>query len=339
MLIRSLANILSPIIRGSFIRDTTVMPAEKGKTVVIIPVYNRPIALLRALESVSSQTLLPARLLVVDDGSTDETAKRADEWIKETRVPCDARLLRATHAGAAAARNKGLVAVHDCDFVLFLDSDDVVPPDFLARTVPVLAGDGRTVAASVPRLIYMDDSLVFSDLRAFASRPQEWMFFNGAGVASCTLLRLSVVRELGGFDEKIPTGHDMTLFVPLAEKGTWKVIDGRPTSFARIHSTQTEAPNLSESHERVFFYRAFVREQVFGNLFSSSARPYRRRYFKVMAYLWYRAGLEAVKSGAMRKAQEYYIRSIRCHFLAAKPYVCLIMLWLRLLFPSRRRKA
>jgi glycosyltransferase involved in cell wall biosynthesis len=84
---------------------------------VIIPAYNRALIIGRAIESALSQTYLPAEIIVVDDGSEDQTQEIV-------RAFPGVRYIRQANTGAAQARNNG-VELAGCDYVAFLDSDDL----------------------------------------------------------------------------------------------------------------------------------------------------------------------------------------------------------------------
>lgn len=91
---------------------------------VVIPTYNRAESFVRAVDSVLAQTHQALDVIVVDDGSTDNTAERfAKRYGADPRV----RYLRQTNRGVAAARNLGLAAVRGA-YVALLDSDDVWKP-------------------------------------------------------------------------------------------------------------------------------------------------------------------------------------------------------------------
>jgi glycosyltransferase involved in cell wall biosynthesis len=97
---------------------------------IIIPTFNRADLLARAVESVAAQTYSDWELIVVDDGSTDETARRvlgfADRWGDRFQF------IRQPHVGCCAARNRGIEAARG-RFVCFLDSDDEFRPAKLER--------------------------------------------------------------------------------------------------------------------------------------------------------------------------------------------------------------
>ena len=98
------------------------------KISVIIPMYNSAACMGRAIDSVLANTLRKYELLLIDDGSTDETAERAASYCeKDTRV----RLVRLPkNRGVAAARNCGLDESKG-EYIAFVDADDYVSPDYL----------------------------------------------------------------------------------------------------------------------------------------------------------------------------------------------------------------
>jgi glycosyltransferase involved in cell wall biosynthesis len=94
------------------------------KVTVVMPAYNASSTIRASLESVFSQTLPPSEVLILDDGSTDETATVASSFVPRVQI------IPGRHEGAAVARNL-LCAAAQGDFVAFLDSDDVWHPDYL----------------------------------------------------------------------------------------------------------------------------------------------------------------------------------------------------------------
>ena len=96
---------------------------------VIIPAYNVGDELLRALVTVSDQTLTDMEILLVDDGSTDATGRVADEYaLIEPRL----RVIHQENAGAAAARNRGMAEASG-EYLFFMDGDDWCEPAMLAQ--------------------------------------------------------------------------------------------------------------------------------------------------------------------------------------------------------------
>ena len=94
---------------------------------VVIPCWNQGRLLREALASITAQTVTPTTVVVVDDGSTDETADVASAHPGVT-------LVRQKRSGAAEARNAGLARA-DADLIAFLDADDLWPPTSLGTRI------------------------------------------------------------------------------------------------------------------------------------------------------------------------------------------------------------
>lgn len=103
---------------------------------VIIPTYNREKLLRKTLKSVINQKYRPLEILVIDDGSTDNTE---DVVNSVTGEGFSITYIRQANAGAAAARNNGIKASSG-DLIQFLDSDDLLDPQKIARQVKFLSG-------------------------------------------------------------------------------------------------------------------------------------------------------------------------------------------------------
>jgi glycosyltransferase involved in cell wall biosynthesis len=103
---------------------------------VILPTFNRARLVCDAIESVLAQTCEHWELIVVDDGSSDDTCETVAPYLSDPRI----RYVRQDNAGCSAARNRGL-AETSAPFVAYLDSDNVFYPDFLGRAVDLLATD------------------------------------------------------------------------------------------------------------------------------------------------------------------------------------------------------
>ena len=108
---------------------------------VIVPTYNHGRFLGEAIQSILAQTVEAEQIVVVDDGSTDETELVVRRF-KDSRI----QYIKQAHAGVAAARNAGLNAAR-CEFVTFLDADDRWGPEFIERLHGFLAEDPTAVCA------------------------------------------------------------------------------------------------------------------------------------------------------------------------------------------------
>jgi GT2 family glycosyltransferase len=190
---------------------------------VVIPTRNRAGLLAGALESVASQSHRPLEVIVVDDGSTDETAQVFEAWrLQQSRDRrLTVRMVRSDEVGANAARNLGCEEATG-ELVAFLDSDD--------------RWDRRKVACQVQRLnerpqaagVYCGVQNRRLDTGEVASPPprsypegdllRQLLVCDVTAPTSCWLLRLACLEEVGGFDERLPARQDWDLWIRLAEK-------------------------------------------------------------------------------------------------------------------------
>jgi glycosyltransferase involved in cell wall biosynthesis len=166
---------------------------------VILPVYNRASWVARAIDSVLSQTYQNIELLVIDDGSTDDTSQVLESYGARLKV------LKQAHAGAEAARNLGLEYARG-EFVAFIDSDDLWYADRLSRQllcfnrveVGLVFGNAALVdyRHTPPRHL---KRTFFDNVRPSRGRVME-VFERGCFVpCSSVLARRRCFAETGGF--------------------------------------------------------------------------------------------------------------------------------------------
>lgn len=117
-----------------------------GKISIIIPVYNVEHFLTRCVDSVVSQTYKDLDILLVDDGSTDNSKFICDEFAKrDSRI----RVFHTPNQGQSAARNIGLDNVSG-EFIGFVDADDSVAPDYFEKLLASLIHENASIACECP---------------------------------------------------------------------------------------------------------------------------------------------------------------------------------------------
>jgi glycosyltransferase involved in cell wall biosynthesis len=187
---------------------------------VIIPLYNKARCIARAIDSVLAQTHQDFDLIVVDDGSTDESVKVV-HTIKDRRL----RLISQPNQGPGAARNRGALAASS-NYLAFLDADDEWLPDFLQKSLDALerAPDcGFCISA------FLDgperrNSHARLEARGYGpgkytvgpeTRPDSFDWLLWAYLPSTALFRRSAFKACRGFYDKnrCNFGEDMYLFV------------------------------------------------------------------------------------------------------------------------------
>jgi glycosyltransferase involved in cell wall biosynthesis len=288
---------------------------ETSPISVAIPVFNRAHTVLRALASVAAQTLRPARVIVIDDGSTDDSVACVSRWVNEHKGRFGGRLVRQPNRGVSSARNRGLAEAVDCPLVAFLDSDDEWPSDFLARTSSALADCPVAVAATCDRKLSACEgrASVVEDLASLAAAPIVWMMKHGAGFSSATLFRRSAIERHGGFDESLATGEDAALYLPLCLDGAWLHVPGRPVMFDRGSTLHDgEEANLSgkfpDNHRRwARVFENFILHGGGGRVVAPA------EYRRLLCKRWYSAGRELARAGIFAEAGECFYAALAWH--------------------------
>lgn len=179
-------------------------------TSVIIPVWNRADLLPEAVASVLAQTGCEVEVIIVNDGSTDDSGVIADELVARhdqvIAVHCE-------NGGPAAARNTGLAACSG-SWVTFLDSDDLMAPDRIAEQL--------AIASSVTQPVVVIGRQSFQVAPGIEPPPEvrTAMLTEGTPPYTMTMfLATATIRSIGGFDESFPVGEDLELLMRLQREG------------------------------------------------------------------------------------------------------------------------
>ena len=126
------------------------------KVSIIVTVYNVENYLPRCLDSLSAQTLEDIELLLVDDGSTDQSGRICDEYAKAN---ANARVIHKENGGVSSARNAGLDAATG-DFIGFVDSDDFIEPECFARAYGAAMRTGADVVCFGFASVWGDEAVM-----------------------------------------------------------------------------------------------------------------------------------------------------------------------------------
>lgn len=131
---------------------------------VIVPVYKVEQYLNRCIESLVNQTYSNLEIILVDDGSPDNSPKICDEWAKkDSRI----KVIHKDNTGAGASRNVGLLQAHG-DFISFIDSDDYVSKDFYSHLFQLFKHDVDIVEGEYTVVDSHDNEYQFSDEASIA---------------------------------------------------------------------------------------------------------------------------------------------------------------------------
>ncbi|MBV9497606.1 MAG: glycosyltransferase family 2 protein [Acidobacteria bacterium] len=189
------------------------------RVTVLMPAYNRERFVDEAIRSVVDQDFADFELLIVDDGSTDETPAILREWAAR-----DARIRVVTlpsNEGIPSALNAGL-AVASAPYIARLDSDDLMMPRRLAEQFAVLDAQPDVILVSCAYELMDVDGRTFATWRG--DEPHDVVvfllnFYNIVGGGGQVMFRRDEVRNLGGYDVAFPSSEDYELWSRMLRHG------------------------------------------------------------------------------------------------------------------------
>lgn len=188
---------------------------------VVIPAYNAATVIEEALDSVLAQTLAPHEVIVVDDGSTDNTIPVVEKYASSVK------LLRQSNGGAAAARNTGIQAATG-EWVAFLDADDTWAPEKLEKQAAYIAKHPETVLVYTGFLL--EDRFGCVTPRQPIPPDEFWpsIRWRSPVNTSSALIRREALLRVGGFDTAFRLAQDWNLWYRLYR-------DNPPGSFGAVY--------------------------------------------------------------------------------------------------------
>jgi glycosyltransferase involved in cell wall biosynthesis len=218
--------------------------AETPEITVIIPAYNAERTVGIAVDSVLAQTFADFELLVIDDGSQDETAD-----VVTARDDRRVRCVRTENGGVSVARNRGLELAAG-SYVAFLDADDAWQPTKLERQHLALT-ENPHVGLSFASAHFVDDDLRPVGLHVAVVRPDysEALLLEGnilAGSASSVMVRTSVMKQVGGFDPSLSLCADWDLWLRTSVVTKFVPVHETLVLYRRLPGTMSSDPKVLE---------------------------------------------------------------------------------------------
>lgn len=181
---------------------------------VVIPTYNRAGTVLRAVDSVLNQSFKDFELIVVDDGSTDDTKL----WIKGYKDP-RLKIFSIPHGGVARARNFGANESRG-EWLCFLDSDDVWRRHKLSEQIRYHAAHPEILISQTDD-VWLRHSRRVNKMKKHAAREGD-IFCESLQLCliccSSVMIKKSLFDAIGGFDESLPTCEDYDLWLRITAK-------------------------------------------------------------------------------------------------------------------------
>lgn len=212
---------------------------------IIIPNYNTGRYLPEALASVFAQTYPHYEIIIVDDGSTDETKQILAPYMERIRF------IEQANAGVSAARNRGLREARG-EWILFLDADDKLLPHKLERQLAL--GDAAILHSGW--WLIAEDGTLLEEIKPYDNVPvlnlESWLFWKAVFPAAMLFRRVWLER-VGGFDESLRHAEDVDLVLRISAAGgnaLW-LKEATAQYRQRANSASRKSLNQAESLERV----------------------------------------------------------------------------------------
>lgn len=163
---------------------------------IVTPTYNRAQLLIKTIESIQNQTTKDWELIIVDDGSTDNTTEVVQQYLSDSRI----RYFKKSNSGATDTRNVGATYANG-EYISFLDSDDEAFPTWLEEVYNAL--DEKTGLASVGAIRFFSNGTTKEEL-PYAKN----IFGNNVRIRYTSIIvKRKIFNEINGFDVHLKSSH------------------------------------------------------------------------------------------------------------------------------------
>ncbi len=249
------------------------------KVSVIIPSYNHAQYIREAIESVLAQTYKDIEIIVVDDGSSDNTKEILSPYIKDGKI----RYIYQENRGLAAARNTGVKAAQG-RYIKFLDSDDFLYSEQIEQQVGQIKTSDNFFSISDHCLLRPNGEIVkHKYYPADAERQLAYFLGDNPAPVHAYLVTKVLIDRAGGFDETLKACEDWDLWIRILQEGA--IIKHLPYMGCcyRVSST-----SMSANMESMFLQKCKVVEKVNGWLLKAeNLSQYENKWY------WFASALKA----------------------------------------------
>lgn len=187
---------------------------------MVLPTYNRAHLIGDALDSIAAQSYRPIEVLVVDDGSTDDTKETVGLWTGDNSKKVAVRYQYQDNCGGNVARNNGISAARG-EFVAFLDSDDVWLPDKLQRQMDLICSHPRygAIYCGLKETDIETGAILNIPKRRFARGDllRQLLVRDVTAPTSTFLVRRSVFDRVGLFDTDLKARQDWDMWIRIGQ--------------------------------------------------------------------------------------------------------------------------
>ncbi len=287
------------------------------KVSVIIPAYNRGHFIAETIDSALAQTYQDYEIIVVDDGSTDNTKEAVEHYGNKVRYFYQENRGQAAAQNFAARQAKG-------EYLALLDADDVWFPEKLEKQVPVLDQNPDLGFVCTETFAYENGKKLYHWKKPEGKTESFQSIFEGNFIINATvLIRKDCFLTVGGFDEKLRTTQDLDLWLRLSRKYKFRYLN-IPLVKYRLHAQNLHKNAKQKLKDHLYI---FSKEDNVGHLDSRGKRiKIAREYYDfVPDFLkqkdYFNAGICCLKAILTYPFVGYYYVPYRPHKIkSSMPY-------------------
>lgn len=263
---------------------------------VVIPAFNAAAFVVEAVESVLSQTFRDLEIILVDDGSTDDTLARVATFSGSVRT------IRQVNSGVAAARNRGIDEAAGT-YVAFLDADDTWKPQKLDRQLRVLRAM-KSARASATAFEVTDERGLVVEVRGGEAQGALLRALllkgNVVGTPSSVLAERSMLAEVGGFNPRLSQCADWDLWIRVSLRTEFAWVSEPLVRYRQHAGNMSGSVSLLERDSCQTLELAFARPELPPDLRVAKRQGLGRNY-AVLAGSYFRAGMlkDALRCGSL----------------------------------------
>ena len=275
-----------------------------------MPCFNASAYLREAIESVLNQSYKDWELLVIDDGSTDNSCNIVQRYAENDKRIC---LIEQPNSGACRARNNGIVHARG-EYIKFLDADDILEPDCLQEQVEQISTlDTRQIPFGDYKRIDKEGNVlstyVFDSQETLQRDPVEFFFNEWRVLITCPLHRTSVLREIKGFDETLPRGQESDLHLRLVLADVEFIYIPCKTFRYREYTSDTRiSSNYLEGSRKIYHYR-LLRAQKCEQYFEDKYTIVPNKYHHYFADVWFSYARDLFARGSKKEGYNYLLKA------------------------------
>ena len=291
---------------------------------IVIPAYNAAAFIEKTLDSIRAQTLRDHEIIVVDDGSRDDTQGVVDRWLSRHGLP--GRCIRQENKKIAGARNTGMRAATG-SYIALLDHDDLWYPGKLAAVDRAFRAHPEAVLVGHHINVTKDGKLVWTARKGPAApRMYERLLFGGNCLApSASVFRKDKALEIGGFREnpEFNTVEDYDFWMRLSCVGPFVFIDQVLAEYPLVESSASSRVEYHYANQE-----ALLRDH-FASYFKGQPGLQGRWLMRRRLAMVYRSAAGALAAaGAPRPERWGYVRRMLLTYPLDPKNIARALLWL-----------